>query len=214
MSFTAAQVIVEVREQMLDALAPFRYGDDFILRKINQVLRRIALQRPDLFAEVDTITCVAGGMQRTPTDSIRLMDVVANTDGVAPKEVNQDVLDMLVPAWEQLAPGPTTNWMRYPRDPNRFYVYPAARSTDTLELVYARCPPVYASGDVIVLQDVYMPMVIDGVCWMLESIDAEHVESGRAQMFKESYENALAAGLTARNITDTDTAGGPDGVDK
>lgn len=216
MSFTPADVIVEVREQMLDTEdLPFRYSDAFILRKINQILKRMLMRRPDLFTEVATIPCVIGALQRAPDDSVRIMDVLGNTAGASVKEVNQDVLEMLQPAWESLPSGPAVNWMRYSRDPNRFYVYPSARAvTDTLSILYAKCPPTYGQAQAIALQDVYLPAVIDGTCWMLESIDAEHVESGRAAAFKESYEAMLASGLSSRALTDTDAAGGPSKEEK
>lgn len=216
MSFTVDDVLVEVRELVLDTQdLPYRYSVEFIVRKINQTLRRMVILRPDLFTEVSVLTCVAGTLQRAPTDSVRIMDVLSNTSGDEVQEVNQDTLSMLQPAWAALPAGPAVNWMRYSRDPNRFYVYPAARATtDTLEIIYAKCPPTYALGQTIVLQDVYMPAVIDGTCWLMEAIDAEHVESGRATMFKDSFEAMLGAGLASRAITDTDSAGGPSREEK
>lgn len=209
MSFTVADVIVDVREMIQDTMTPYRYDDAFIARKVSQVVRRMAILRPDLFTEIATITCVAGTIQATPSDSVRIMDVLTNTAGVAVKEVNQEVLDLMVPTWETLTPGPSTNWMRYPRSPNRFYVYPAATITDTLKIVYAKCPATLTAPSTVPLQDAYSSTVVDGTCWLMESIDAEHVESGRAKMFQDSFLAAMSSGLQARRITDTDTAAGP-----
>jgi hypothetical protein len=97
--------------------------------------------------------------------------------------------------------------MRYPRDPNRFYVYPPAAAGAQLDIVYAQSPALVALGSTVPLTDAYMPVVIDGVSWLMESIDAEHVESGRAKAFKDAYEGALTAGLTVRRLTDTDAGG-------
>lgn len=209
MSFTSTEVLLEVRDQIFDSLEPTRYSDAFILRKMNQALRRMVTLRPDLFTEIDTITCVNGTLQSAPTDSVRLMDVLGNTTGGVVKEINQEVLDLMAPAWESTSAGPATNWMRYQRSPNQFYVYPPANTSQTLQLAYAACPPVYAIDETITLQDAYMPVVIDGTCWLMESLDAEHVESGRAVMFKEMFMSALAGGLAARRITDTETAAAP-----
>lgn len=209
MSFTVPDVIADVRELIQDTLSPYRYSDDFLARKISQTVRRVTVLRPDLFTEITTITCVAGSMQSPPADSVRIMDVLTNTSGAAVKEVNQEVLDLMVPAWEALTPGPAVNWMRYPRSPNRFYVYPAATVSDTLEIVYAKCPAVMTTASTIPLQDVYYPAIVDGTCWLMESIDAEHVESGRAKMFQDSFLQALTGSLQARRITDTDMAAGP-----
>jgi hypothetical protein len=73
--------------------------------------------------------------------------------------------------------------------------------------VYARSPATLTIASVVPLPDAYEPSVIDGTCWLMEAIDAEHVESGRAKMFKDAFEGALTAGLTARQLTDADAAG-------
>ena len=207
MSFTVADIVQEARELLLDETAPFRYSDAYIVRKTNQVLRRMVIIRPDLFAHVATITTTAGSLQACPADSVRLMDVTLNGASRAPKEINQEVLDLMFPTWNTTTVGPTTNWMRYPRDPNRFYVYPPSAGGETLTIVYARSTPTYAIGDTVSLQDAYFPVVLDGVCWLMESLDAEHVESGRAKMFKDAYDGALVGGLAARRITDTEDGG-------
>ncbi len=207
MSFTVADIVQEARELLLDETAPFRYSDAYIVRKTNQVLRRMVIIRPDLFAHVATITTTVGSLQACPADSVRLMDVTLNGASRAPKEINQEVLDLMFPTWNTTTVGPTTNWMRYPRDPNRFYVYPPSAGGETLTIVYARSTPTYAVGDTVSLQDAYFPVVLDGVCWLMESLDAEHVESGRAKMFKDAYDGALVGGLAARRITDTEDGG-------
>lgn len=209
MSFTVADVILDARDMVQDADTPYRYSEAFMVRKVNQVIRRAVILRPDLFTEVATISCATGSMQSCPADSVRVMDVLSSASGYAPKEVNQEVLDMMSPLWEANPGGDTINWMRYPRDPNRFYVYPSATSGLALTILYAKCPATLISGSVIPMQDVYMPAVIDGLCWLLESIDAEHVESGRAKMFQDSFYTGLSSGLQSRRISDTDTAAGP-----
>jgi hypothetical protein len=209
MSFTVADVLLDVRELIQDTKTPYRYSDAFVIRKINRTLSRMAVIRPDLFTTVATIACVAGSLQASPADSVRLMDVLSTADGSAVKEVSQDVQDMMFPAWENLAAGPAINWMRYPRDPNRFYVSPSAVLDAPLTITYAKVPAVLTSSDTVPIQDAYLPTVIDGTVWLMESIDAESVESGRAKMFQDSFKEQLTAGLTARRITDTGAAGLP-----
>lgn len=210
MPIPVADVLSDVRESVSDTSLPYRYSDAFILRKINQTVQRMVVKRPDLFCDVHQITCVAGSLQSAPGDSVRVMDVLANSAGRAIKEINQEVLDLTLPSWESLTPGLANDWMRYPRDPNRFYVYPAAVAGDTLTIVYAKTPAALTStAGTILLPLAYQPVVIDGTVWLLESIDAEHVESGRAKMFQDSFYAMLDFGLTARRITDTDTAALP-----
>lgn len=207
MSFTVADIVTEARELLLDELLPYRYSDDFVVRKVNQVLRRMVVIRPDLFTVVANITTVAGALQQCPADSVRLMDVTKNGVGRVPKEIDQEALDVMFPSWRSGTVGATQNWMRVPRDPNRFYVYPASGGGETLTLLYARSLPTYTISDTVALQDAYQPVLLDGVCWLMESIDAEHAESARAKMFQESYNTALGAGLLARGISDSPSAG-------
>jgi len=210
MSFTVAEVVTEVREQVLDAKLPYRYDDAFIVRKINQVLRRMAIKRPDLFVVFAPLTCAAGILQSCPADSIRLMDVVNDSAGNALKEINQDTLDLTASAWATGAQAVPVNWMRFARDPNRFYVYPPAAVSTVLNIVYAASPARLIAADVIPLPDAYEPAMIDGTLWLVESQDAEHVESGRAKQFMDSFNDQLTAGLMARALTDADGAGLPE----
>ena len=209
MSFTVAEVLTEARELLLDTLEPYRYSDAFIIRRINQALRRMCVLRPDLFSTHETISCAAGILQTCPEGSMRLMDVVMNGDGRALKEIHQDTLDLMAPTWPAGATASPTDWMRYVRDPNRFYVFPRVEAGAQLSIVYAKSPVTVDLASTIPLPDAYMPTVIDGTCWLMESIDAEHVESGRAKSFKDSFEGALTAGLTVRRLTDTDAGGLP-----
>ena len=210
MPIPVADVIVDVRESVSDTSIPVRYSDSFILRKINQTVQRAVVLRPDLFCDVHVLTCVAGSLQSAPVDSVRIMDVIANSTGRAVKEINQEVLDLTQPTWEGLPAGPANDWMRYPRDPNRFYVYPAAVAGDTLTILYAKTPATLTLASAnIPLTLAYQPAIVDGTIWLLESIDAEHVESGRAKMFQDSFNGLMTAGLSARRIADTDTAALP-----
>lgn len=210
MPIPVADVVEMVRESISDTTAPYRYSDGFILRRINQAVQRAVVLRPDLFTDVYALTCVAGSLQSAPADSVRVMDVLANSDGRAVKEINQEVLDLTLPTWENTPAGPATDWMRYPRDPNRFYVYPSAIAGAQLTILYAKTPVAVTtvSGN-IPMALAYQPAITDCVIWLAEAIDAEHVESGRAKMFQDSFTNQLTAGLSARRITDTDSAALP-----
>jgi hypothetical protein len=207
MSFTVADLVTEARELLLDELIPFRYSDDYIVRKVNQILKRMLVVRPDVFIKVTTLVTVPGALQSAPTESMRLMDVLTNSLGQVPKEIDQQAIDVMFPKWRAGAAGPATNWMRAAKDPNRFFVYPASAGGEHLTVAYAQTLPKYAKADVVALSDAYFPVILDGVCWLMESLDAEHVESGRARMFQESYTTALASGLLSRKIADAPDGG-------
>ena len=57
------------------------------------------------------------------------------------------------------------------------------------------------------LPDAYLPTLVDGTVFLAESIDDEHANSGRAKLFLDSFTAALGAGLSSRELTDTETGG-------
>jgi hypothetical protein len=57
------------------------------------------------------------------------------------------------------------------------------------------------------LPDSYLPVVVDGTVYLAESVDNEHVNSGRAKLFFDSFTQSLGVGLQSRTITDTEEGG-------
>ena len=102
------------------------------------------------------------------------------------------------------------NFMRHVRNPNRFFVYPAPAAGVVLIGEYAQTPPDYTLDQEITFPtDAYFPATVDGVVFLAESIDNEHVNSGRAKLFQDSFIQGLGVSLQSRTITDTE-AGGQD----
>lgn len=202
-------VITEVRRVLQDNTAPYRYSDTYLLGFANQALKRMAVLRPDLFAYIGAVTCTAGAViQSAPTDSIRVMEVFQVQGGAGVTEVNRDSLDETYPGWMNDAAGPTVNWMRHVRNPNRFFIYPKAPAGQVLVVEYSQTPPDYAiDADVALLPDAYFPVVVDGTIFLAESVDNEHVNSNRAQLFQQTFTQALGVNAQSRTLTDTEEAG-------
>jgi hypothetical protein len=100
--------------------------------------------------------------------------------------------------------------MRHVRNPNKFFIYPKAPASQVLIGEYAQTPPNYAgSATVALLPDAFFPVVVDGTVFLAESVDNEHVNSNRAQLFQQSFTQALGVSAQARAITDTEEAGLP-----
>jgi hypothetical protein len=98
--------------------------------------------------------------------------------------------------------------MRHVRNPNRFFIYPKAPAGQVLIVEYAQTPPDYAAdADVALLPDAYFPVVVDGAIFLAESVDNEHVNSNRAQLFQQTFTQALGVSAQARTLTDTEEAG-------
>lgn len=207
---TPQDVITAVREQIQD-IGGVRYDDPFMLRLVNQVVKRIAILRPDLFDEIDTMTCVVGALQTAPVDSVRIVEVLLSGDNATVKEVNRETLDLMTSTWQAGATGMARDWMRHVRSPNRFFVFPPSPAGQTLTIEYSKVPADCAAlTDVIPnLNDVYKPCVVDGVIWLAESIDDEHVNSGRAKLFMDSFHQLLGFSAQNKAVTDVESSNMP-----
>jgi hypothetical protein len=205
-------VIAEVRKMLQDTSTNAvlqRYSDAELLGFANQALKRIAVLRPDLFAKIAEFTTTAGEvLQTAPSDSLRIMEVFRVKDGAAIRETNRLTLDQTYPDWANDDPGATVNWMRHPRNANRFFIYPKAPASQILIIEYSQSPKTYSLGEAgELLADAYFPVVVDGTIFLAESIDNEHVNSNRAQLFQQSFVQALSTNFQARPVTDTEEAG-------
>lgn len=204
-----SSVITEVRRLLQDINTPQRYSDAVLLGFANQALKRIAVLRPDLFAYIGEIPTTAGAViQSMPANSIRIMEVFSVKDGAGITEANRESLDQTYPNWMNDDAAPAVNWMRHVRNSNRFFIYPKAPANQILVAEYAQTPPDYtADQDVALLSDAYFPVVVDATIFLAESIDNEHVNSNRAQLFQQSFTQALGVSAQGRVITDTEQAG-------
>jgi len=98
--------------------------------------------------------------------------------------------------------------MRSVRNPNKFFIYPQAPSGQSLDIEYSQVPTTYNGTTAItLLPDAYFPVVVDVMVFLLESVDNEAVTSGRAKLYKESYENMLGVSKGSIPVTDTEDAG-------
>ena len=205
---TPANVIAEVRRLISDVDLPNRYSDTDLLGYINQIIKRMVILRPDLFATVGDISTVANSIVQTlPSDSYRLIEIYQVKNGNAITEVNREVLDQTYPAWVSDPAGVPYNFMRHVRNPNKYFLYPKPVANITLIGEYAKIPSDYAIGDTIDLPEAYFPSLVDGTVFLAESIDDEHVSSGRAKLFMDMFVESLGTGLQGRPLTDTEESG-------
>lgn len=207
---TPQDVITEVRQLVQDVRAPFRYSDTVLTGFVNQTIRRMVLLRPDLFMDVDDIPVVANEvLQSCPSDSYRLVEIYRIKDGEALVEVSREMLDQTYPEWASVPPDVPVNYVRHPRNPNKFFLYPRPRINLTLVGEYVKVPPEYDLSDTIDLPDAYAPSIIDGVVYLAQSIDNEHVNSNRAKLFQDSFFQGLGVSLQSRSLTDTESGAAP-----
>jgi hypothetical protein len=206
---TPADIITQARVLVQDTRAPYRYSDTLMLGWVNQTLKRMVVLRPDLFSVIEDIPTVANEvLQSCPADSMRLVEVFQVKGGNAITETNRESLDRVHPSWANDPAGMPVNFMRHVRSPNRFFVYPRPVEGTILVAEYVQGPVANTINQTIeTLTDVYLPVVVDGVVFFAESVDNEHVNSGRAKLFQDSFNQVLATGLQTRTVTDTEEGG-------
>jgi len=208
---TPQDVIDDVRVLINDTTITYRYSDTALLQFVNEAMGRIAVLRPDLFSTFGTVACTAGAViQSAPTGSFRLMEVMRIQNGAAVVESNRETMDQNLPSWPSDTAAAASVWMRHPRDPNKFFIYPKAPSSQTLEIEYALSPVKVVIGGTLALPDVYLPVLVDCVVFLTQSIDNEHVNSGRAKLFYDSFTQALGVSGQNRIVTDTESGGLPE----
>ena len=202
-------VVTEVRRIVQDTNTPQRYSDAVLVGFANQALKRIAVLRPDLFAFIGDITTTAGAViQSMPSDSIRLIDIYNVKGGSGITETNRESLNQAYPSWMNDAAGPAVNFMRHVRNANKFFIYPKAPADQVLVGEYAQTPPTYdGTTTVALLPDAYFPVVVDATVFITESVDNEHVNSKRAQIFQQSFTQSLGVAAQSREVTDTERGG-------
>lgn len=206
---TPNEVITEVRRLIQDTKTPYRYSDAVLLGFVNQTLKKMVVLRPDLFAVIGDFTTTPNTvLQSCPSDSVRLMQIFQVKNGDAVTEVSKETLDRMLPNWVNEAAGTPVNFMRHVRNPNKFFVYPRPTAGIVLVGEYAQSPATYALNDTVaLLPDAYLTSVVEGTVYLSESIDNEHVNSGRAKLFQDAFVQGLGVGLQSRVITDTEEGG-------
>ena len=202
-------VITEVRRMIQDENTPQRYSDAVLLSFSNQALRRIAVLRPDLFAKIATMTCTENeAIQSAPTDSLRIMEVFSVSGGNGCIEVNRETLDQSYPQWMNDTASAAVNWMRHTRNANKFFIYPKAPAGQVLDIEYSQSPPTYdGTTTVDLISDAYFPVVVDATIFLAESVDNEHINSKRADIFYKSFTQSLAVNAQSKVATDMEDAG-------
>ena len=206
---TPADVIAEARRLLQDQVAPTRYSDADLLGFVNMTLKRMVMIRPDLFGVIGDIPVAVGSaVQVLPGDAVRLIDIFQVKNGPTVTEVDRETLSRSSPLWMTEEPGVPANFMRHVRNPDRFFLYPRPASGTVLVGEYAQTPPNYALTDTIDKpSEAFLPAIVDGVVFLAESIDDEHVMAGRAKLFFDAFNSALSLALQSRSVTDTKAAG-------
>lgn len=204
---TPAEIITSVRILINDnhATLPPRFSDSTLLNLVNQLIKRVVLMRPDLFITSGNIATTPSVVEQAlPSGAVRLMEIHRVVNGAAIQETNKETLDMNDPDWTTEPAGTPLNWMRHARNPTKYFLYPAPSSGVQLFAEYIASPSSYGLSDPIALPDAYFGAVVDGVVFLAESIDTEHVGTGRAKFYYDSFVEGFSVDFTQRAVVDAE----------
>ncbi len=199
-TLTAGSIITKARDILQD-LTSVRWIDAEALRWLSEAQRYITLARPDASAVTANITMVAGTKQSLPSAGMRLLDITRNmgiggaTPGAPIRIVDREVLDAQVSDWHSQTG--VTSFKHYTydqRNPKTFYVFPPAAGTSpTVEAIYTVVPAALAlTTDVITIDDIYEPVMLDYLLYRALSKDAEYAGNiERAKLYIAAVNGAL-----------------------
>ena len=189
---TPQTIITEARDILNDTdSAGYRQTDAELLRYVNDGMKEVSRVNPSLFTTLGDLICTAGAVEQTVTflGAQMVTDVVCIHNGAAVIQSNMDALDKFLPSWRTATAGAAVNWMRKPNDPLRFFIYPPAPASQTLDVMYISNPTELAIGDTISeIPAAMQPALVDYVVYRAESKDDEHIASGRATSYFQAFE--------------------------
>lgn len=204
---TPQEIITQVRVLINDdnSLMPERFSSTTLLGLVNQAVKRTSVVRPDLFIVDGNITPTADQVeQELPATVTRIMEVHRTVGGGAIGEVDKETMDRSAPDWTTEASGTPVNWMRHPRNPRRYFLYPAPSTGTQLSVEYIEVPSDYGLSDTIGLPDSYKGAIVDCTVYLAEVVDNEHVETQRAKSFYDSFMQTLGVDMSQRDVVDNE----------
>lgn len=168
----------------------YRKEDTELLGYVNEGLLAISALKPELFNTIGDIACTQGEVEQAVTfaDAQVLTEVLCIHGGNALTPFDMKTMDAFRPGWRSDPEGAAVQWTRKPGDPLRFFIYPKAPASQTIDVAYIRIPLTLGLDDQInEIPAGFLPALVDYVIYRAESADDEHSNSGRAANHYQSF---------------------------
>jgi hypothetical protein len=187
MTTTAQSIILQAQQQLQDADG-VRWPATDLVTHLNAGIRQLVELRPAEFALTISHPLVAGARQVMPANNALLLEIPRNTTGGPIRPVDRTQLELVDDKW-YTATGKLkiVHTTHDPRDPQVFYVWPAAAVGAEVEMVYAAWPDAVAvpsgpaastvTGD-IPANDRFANCLLHFVLFRAFSVDAEFGGNG------------------------------------
>lgn len=159
--------------------------------------RELGIHKPDALAKTIVHPLVAGTRQPVPSDSSSQFTVMRNmgtdglTPGAEPRLVRREDLSASVPNWHASTPSATVkHWMVDDENPKAFYVWPPQPATTPgqVEIVYSAAPVEVAVGGSFVIDDNWLPAIVNYTLYRAYAKDAENAaNAGLSQGYYQAF---------------------------
>lgn len=177
------------------------------LSYISDACREICSFKPDVFIKTAVHKLDSGTRQSLPSDGVILIDITRNmgvdglTPGRAPRVVTREILDAQIPNWHASTPSPDVIHYTFdPQNQRSFYVYPPQPKTSqgSLEIAYAGTPSELNDGDLLPVDDTWMPALVNYTLYRCYSKDAEYAANGSlAAAYYQAFTSQIAGRVNA-----------------
>ena len=154
-----------------------------LLEWLNDAIRALVLVRPDASSTTATMQLAPGTKQTLAAGELRLIRVIMNmgTDGTTPGKAvllgDMNALDAFNPDWHTATVNTVVReYMFDETRPDEFWVSPPVHATTAVhvQVVKSVLPAVIAAvGDVLTVDDIYGPPLIEWCCYRAFSRDSE-----------------------------------------
>ena len=168
----------------------YRQANTELLAYVNAGIQEASALRPEWFYSVTTFSCTAGQVEQniSPTTAQELVKVISVNGGNIVTPFDMDAMDRFRPGWRVETAGAAQQWGRFTNDGLRFFVYPKAPVSQTLDVLVVTVPTTLALTDPITeVPTAVEAALADYVIYRAESKDDEHVNSGRAAAAYQSF---------------------------
>ena len=211
MAATVGQLLTRARTILQEITQDgTRWTNTELLDWLNEAYAVVVDVRPSANAVTAELACAAGTRQAIPADAERLIDVICNragsAAGLAVIRIVRETLDATRRRWHGEPQTETIENFAFDElDPQSFFVYPPAKATAKLEIVYSKVPAPHlateaspASVEPLRLPDSYAPILLDLVLARAFSKDAETAANlTRAALHSRSAQAALGLKIQA-----------------
>ena len=168
----------------------------------NSAIAAIANYRPDVFAQTQEFTCVAGTRQAMPAGAVKLIEVERNTGGRKIRFYKRGELDDLDPEWMIGTDATAAEaYLHEPTNPRIFWLYPGVAAGVKVDVVLSALPaPVdlaqVESGVALQVDDTFLTPCMDWIIYRAYLRDSDDTaNSARGQLHLQAFAQYLGIKL-------------------